>query len=121
MKNSATKIKILKNQLSRIREDIDILKRNLIKLLEKSREIERDIAIQESGEVLKVTDHALLRYIERVQNFDVESVRRSIITPELQEMAKLLGGNGDYVLLEMKLKLVMKNYTIITIVDLNHE
>lgn len=40
---------------------------------------------------LTVTDHAIVRYFERVLNIDVEAIRKKIATPHVDRMVKVLG------------------------------
>jgi hypothetical protein len=41
-----------------------------------------------------ITDHALLRYLERAKGLDVEAIRREIATPELR--AAIAAGAKTY-------------------------
>jgi hypothetical protein len=38
-----------------------------------------------------VTDHAIVRYLERVKGVDIEEIRRSIVTEKVKEMIDTLG------------------------------
>lgn len=44
---------------------------------------------------LVVTEHALLRYLQRVEGIDLEAVCQAIATPELEHAVATLG-NGKY-------------------------
>lgn len=61
-----------------------------------------------------VTDHAVLRYLERVHGVDVESVRRAILTPENKALIKRLK-NGKFPL-GHGLIAVVKDEVVVTIV-----
>lgn len=59
-----------------------------------------------------VSDHALVRYMERVMNLDLDSIRQQILTPERVSAIKagaveIIGGDCT---------LRCKNRTVITIV-----
>lgn len=61
----------------------------------------------------RVSDHAVLRYLERVKGFDIEAVRREILSPNVQA-AVAMGARaveiGSY-------KLIIVNGTITTCVE----
>ena len=46
--------------------------------------------------MIKVTDHALIRYLERVGDYDIEEIRRQMVTPELEQTVKLVGNTGKF-------------------------
>lgn len=49
----------------------------------------------EAGEQeLIITDHAVLRYLERVGGLDVEAIRETIASDEVRALAVELGGQG---------------------------
>lgn len=60
-----------------------------------------------------VTEHAMLRYVERVMGIDLEAVRADILTPTRRAVIKAMGTgkvdmpNGN--------KLVFKNRAVVTI------
>ena len=70
-----------------------------------------DITNQE----LTISEHALLRYCERVLNIDIEDIKSKIITEELKKLIKQLGSTGIYPLNNCKLKII--NNTIVTITN----
>jgi hypothetical protein len=49
----------------------------------------------EQAQLPEVTDHALLRFAERVEGFDAEAAKRKIFTPEFLKQYKTLG-DGQY-------------------------
>jgi len=60
-----------------------------------------------------VSEHALLRYLERKYNLDLEDIKREILTNDNVIMIKNMG-NGKYPISD-GLKAVVKNNTVITI------
>tara|TARA_R110000803_G_scaffold174968_3_gene237525 strand:- start:129 stop:446 length:318 start_codon:yes stop_codon:yes gene_type:complete len=44
---------------------------------------------------MRVTDHAVLRYLERVEGFDIEDLRRQLGESQTLKLASVLG-NGEY-------------------------
>lgn len=63
---------------------------------------------------LDVSDHAIVRYLDRVEGIDMEALKRLIITPKLLELYQALGdgelpnGNGPA-------RCVVHNGVIVTI------
>ncbi|MBC2849929.1 hypothetical protein H5J22_00450 [Cetobacterium sp. 8H] len=61
--------------------------------------------------VIKVTEHAILRYLERVKGIDMESIKREMVPDELKEKALK---NGDYEI--NKLKYIVQGKQVITVI-----
>lgn len=61
----------------------------------------------------QVSDHAVLRYLERVRGINIQAIRNEILTPQRVELmalgCKTIKGNGY--------ELVIKNYTVITVLN----
>lgn len=121
LKNEST-AKSLKSQL-KIREgELEALK---VKIANLQREQSQKSAIIKSlrEQVLalgntsefEVTDHAIIRYFERVLGIDIEAAKDNILTPKIKEAATLLGGTGSFPS-EDGFTVRMKNYTIITVI-----
>jgi hemerythrin-like domain-containing protein len=62
---------------------------------------------------IKVSDHAVLRYLERKAGIDVEAIRKSILDSELPSMVATLGGSGKFPV--NGYQVVLKDYTVVTI------
>lgn len=62
-----------------------------------------------------VTDHALLRYMERVMGIDVERVRKEIMTEERKAVIK----SGCNSFTSNGFRYVLKNRAIITILKID--
>lgn len=61
--------------------------------------------------VIKITEHAILRYLERVKGIDMESIKKEMVPDELKEKALK---NGNYEI--NKLKYIVQGKQIITVV-----
>ena len=64
---------------------------------------------------ITVTDHAILRYLERVHNVDVEGIRTNLITRTMANKIHKLKGDGEWSL-RNGYRLVFKNYALVTII-----
>lgn len=64
---------------------------------------------------LSLTEHAILRYLERVHGLNINEVQDKILTEELKAMVEKLG-NGKYPI-GHGVRAVVRNNAIISIVD----
>lgn len=62
---------------------------------------------------IKVSDHAVLRYLERKAGLDIEAIRKSILESELPSMVAALGGSGKFPI--NGYQVVLKDFTVVTI------
>jgi hypothetical protein len=65
-------------------------------------------------ERLKVSDHAIVRYFERVKGYNIYEIENEILSNEFLRHVSVLGGNGKYP--SNGFKVVLKNYTVTTII-----
>lgn len=75
-------------------------------------------ALEESTKEPIVTEHALLRYIERFMSVDLESVRRAILTDQAVKLIKFtrtgkINTDGR--------RLIVKNGTVVTVEPLERD
>lgn len=62
---------------------------------------------------ITISDHAIVRYLERKAGFDIEAIRKSILESDLQAMVGALGGSGKFPI--NGYQVVLKDYTVVTI------
>jgi hypothetical protein len=62
-----------------------------------------------------VTDHALVRYLERVKGLDREAVEAEMLTDDLVEQVRVLGGTGRFV--SEGRRVIVKEHHVLTIYD----
>ena len=67
------------------------------------------------GKDIEVTDHAILRYLERVNGLDVESIVQAMISEDLRQQVATLGGTGKFPG-PNGTRLVMENKRIISVI-----
>lgn len=84
-------LQIMVNRRERLTERVKILKHN----------------------VPEVTDHAVIRYLERVRGLDIEGIRSEILSPEVIQQMEVLGTTGKFV--NKNLQIVVKNNKVITV------
>ena len=119
-KNDST-LKGLKAQLDKKRGELESKKLQLSDLTdeilkEKQRigNLIKTIGDLECKEIV-ISDHAMLRYLERIYELDLEMVKGQILTNEALSIIEQFGGNGKYQLKDFTL--VLKNNTIVTITN----
>lgn len=64
--------------------------------------------------MINISDHAIVRYLERVYGMDMKIIRREIVSLET-EMAIMTCGNGRYPIGD-RFQVVIENNTAITVV-----
>ena len=112
-------LKQLESRRTKLLVEIEILnleqkdfQRKHTTVTNKFKSIERQIKnLKETN--LEVSEHAMLRYIERVMQIDLSIIRDNILTNENKLKIKILG-NGEYPLKD-KFKIVVKNNLVVTI------
>lgn len=63
---------------------------------------------------VKISEHAILRYLERVKGIDIPEIEKEILTDDVLSFVETLGGSGKYPI--GNFQIVMKDYTITTVV-----
>lgn len=71
------------------------------------------LAAQEQNKEVKVSDHALLRYIERVMGADLDKFRAAILT---EQNRKAIEFAGDCTIKSGGVEFVVKNRTVVTVI-----
>ena len=117
----ARKIKGLKSQLKIMQGDAEALK---IEIANKQKEynaklnaiktLKEEIEKFQNNKNIKVSEHAIVRYFERVKGFDISDIEKEILTDEVLNLVEQLGGTGGYP--NSDFKVLMKDYTVTTIV-----
>lgn len=120
--NEVRQEKQLKTQLNNMIADAQILK---IEAAEKQREynlklqaierLKKEIEKLNSNQNIKVSEHAIVRYFERVKGYDIKNIENEIVSEKILKMIETLGGTGKFPN-EMGYKLIMQDYTVTTIV-----
>jgi hypothetical protein len=112
----------LKNKLIKLNNQSSILKLN-IATMQRSRssislkieKVKKDIENEENkNKVIEVSDHAVLRYLERVGGMDLNIIKKAIVTDELIDIVSSIGGSGKFPL-NYGHSVVMRDYVIVTL------
>lgn len=76
------------------------------------RNLQEKLREAKKGKIL-VTEHAMLRYLERVLEIDMEAVKNNILPENIKSQIEVLG-NGKYPV-RGKFKVVVKDRMIVTV------
>jgi predicted transcriptional regulator len=106
-------IKSLMTRIKTSKQSIEKINSELSSMLAHHNSLEsrlKDLQSKEAG--LVVTEHAMLRYLERVIGLDLNDIREEIITDQLKKQWGALG-SGKYPV--KNFKVVIKQNMIVTI------
>ena len=70
-------------------------------------------SVNKNGE-LKVSEHAIVRYLERVRGVDIAEIENEILNDSVVSYVSKLGGNGKFP--NGGYQVVIKDFTVTTIV-----
>jgi predicted nuclease with TOPRIM domain len=113
------KLKQIQSQLNQLSGDAEALKievaakqKEYQQKLEAVRRLKKEIS-KLDDETLKVSEHAIVRYFERVKGFDILEIEKEILSESVIKLVEQLGGNGSYP--NESFSVVMINYTVTTV------
>ena len=113
IKGLESQLKIIIGKKEAKKVEVSQTQKALSDLLKSEKQIQDRISQIKEDKGITVSEHAILRYLERVKGFNLKEIEEEIITEELKSNVAILGGNGKYPL--NNCKAVMKNFTIVTI------
>lgn len=98
---SATSAATLKHLQRRLRDseaaakqywdELEVLRKKIESEKKTQESIKRQIDALKASEELVVSEHALLRYFERVLGFDLKDVARKVLPQDVEDRIKVLG------------------------------
>jgi hypothetical protein len=93
----------LRSQLAKAKADVTTLESRMTALgadLKAKRitvaKLEAELSKLDHSAAPRVSDHAVVRYIERVEGVDIVAIRKAILHPKIMEMVATLGGSGSF-------------------------
>jgi hypothetical protein len=117
MKRIGTRISTHRNALEELRQEQSALKRKILEedqKLKKAQEAERKLR-EESVEPI-VSEHALLRYMERVMCIDLDQIRKDILSEPILEYINKFG-SGTFPDNKGRFRVKVKKRTVVTVED----
>lgn len=119
MKETHT-LKGLQSFLARAESEMEVLKSELnakiLELKQKEKHIKKikaDIDSLKTNSETIVSEHAILRYLERIHGMDLANIQNLILSDEIKKQIAVLGGNGTFP--ANGFRVVVKNNTIVTV------
>lgn len=113
-------LKSLQSKVSRLKEKYQILKEEITFKQKESNQIQQEIKKLElkienfnNSKDTIVSEHAILRYLERVKGLDIKAIEKEILSEEVLNLINTLGPNGSYPNNNFKVRL--KNNIVTTI------
>jgi uncharacterized protein (DUF2164 family) len=88
-KNKQDQIKELKDQIANIQRKVQSYS-DQIKVLQNR------LAILEKPIDIKISDHAIARYLERVAETDLKKIQKEILTPDMVSLINKFDGTGRF-------------------------
>lgn len=119
----SNKLKSLNNQIKDLDIKLEVAKNQkqiytseINTLTQKKSRLQSEISkIQSENKSITISDHAIIRYIERVIGVNIEDIKAHILTEDLETKIKTLG-NGKYPMKDGG-RVVVKNKNVVTIID----
>ncbi len=105
----------LEGELDALKDEQKLLSRQINDKNNQIENVENQIKkLKKDSNNLIVSEHALLRYIERVIGIDLDDIANNILTEEVVNQYKSLG-NGTYSVNGGDFKVVIKDKTVLSI------
>lgn len=83
------------------------------RLVEKNEAKLREVLVElDQPQPIKVSDHALVRYMERGLELDLDTIREQIVPQVLTQLVHQVGGTGEFTI--GGVKYVVRNYCLVT-------
>lgn len=116
-------------ELQKLNDKLKTIEQKIIELDQQSRQLQSQLALKknereelkiqiedvENGNFeLEISDHAIVRYLERVEDFDIEAVKKEIQTHKIKR-EYLYKGDGKYFNERLNCFVCIKNKTITTL------
>lgn len=113
LKSLQTQYNNLEAQLKVKRQEFENAKEIISKLQSQRDKVRNEIMNIENSDEIVISEHAIIRYLERVKQFDISAIKKDILSDEVVSMVKTLGRTGKYP--NGNFRLVIKNGIVTTV------
>jgi len=103
----------LQSEIEAIKIEREILNNKLQSAERNLGKIREEIKKLKEGSKIIVSEHAMLRYIERVLGIDLKEIERRILTDEVKEQYKIVG-NGRFPIND-EFRVLIRDNVVVTI------
>lgn len=108
------RLRKLEDEYKKVDEEITKLMGSRKRISDKVAELrQKKHALKETKE-LRISEHAVLRYMERIMKIDLTEIERELLTDDLRLRVRTLGGSCE--IKKQDYTIVIKDYIIITII-----
>lgn len=116
LKRLKTARKLKNESIDRVRKELADKQEELTKLRNETAGIDRQInEILSSDKPLVVTEHAILRFLERVVGFNLDELKNQILPDEIESRIKSMGSLSGKFPVSDTHRVVVRNRQIVTI------
>lgn len=113
LKSLQTKLQKENSICSDMKMQLSDLQRDYSRKKMEVKKIKSKIAKIEKSNNIRVSEHAILRYFERVLGFDIKEIENKILSDEIKKMVNTVGGSGQFP--NDGFRVAMKEFTVTTI------
>lgn len=96
IKQIKTQLPALRDKSTELSKEIALKQKENQKIVNQLKKMEDELKELEDCPELKVSEHAILRYFERVKGYDINAIESEILSSEVMNMTKTLGDTGKF-------------------------
>jgi predicted nuclease with TOPRIM domain len=113
LKQLSTLLRKLEGTLEYLKKEKSQLDKDLTLKTEEIKKLKKEIASLKEKEII-VSEHAILRYIERIIGINIDTIKEKILTENIRIQIQEFG-NGSYS--NGEFKVVVKDNVIVTVIE----
>lgn len=116
IKGLQTQLKILEGDASALKVEISNKQKEYSQKVSSINSIKQEIEKLEKIEKneFRVSEHAIVRYFERVKGFNIDDIQKEILNDKIKEMTKTIGCNGTFP--NNGFSVIIKDSTVTTVI-----
>lgn len=108
-------MRALEGDAEALKVDLNTKNREYREKINNIKQLQHEVDKLESNGQIKVSEHAIIRYLERVRGIDISEVEREILDDQVVDLVGKLGGNGTYP--AKGFRVIIRNYTVTTVIE----
>lgn len=113
IKGLESQLKILSGRAKAKKEEFISAQKEYNQMVNSEKQLKGKIEALQKPKGLRVTEHAILRYLERVNKINLKEIEKAILTPELVKMTEVLGTNGKFPVSDFNI--VIRDGSVVTV------
>ena len=106
----------MKNEqkIKQLEAELKVHKAKLIQVQKQYEDKLQEFKTLKSEQRISITEHAIVRYVERILKLDLKEIQSVILSAQVRELVSKCGGNGTFPN-EHGFSVIIKDYTVVTI------